>query len=157
MLKIVILFSTAFLLFVGCRHVDRDSNIYKKCSTDIVFGRLRDSNNYEAEQDDCVFLMDSSLYSEKSDSHVLLIRNSLIISHDDYLKHQQNLDSIVKISGEKSDSLSIFIDICINGKILPISLLNNNLQISEYVKMLRSLLGKYGHVPIPKRYRGIIK
>ncbi len=85
MLKIVILFSTAFLLFMGCRQT---IYINWRSNPTYTYTSISCSHWSKLTERDEILLFDNHIYSINSDVSMLASRNAILISTADYIKHQ---------------------------------------------------------------------
>ncbi|MBI5323760.1 MAG: hypothetical protein HZB41_00490 [Ignavibacteriae bacterium] len=114
--------------------------------TSIYFGRYYNDTESRINEKDITVLLDSNVYPEKP-KQFLDFGNYIVISHEKYLKHQQELDRIIKIEGDKSDSLNIGIEYYNEKKERKYYSINKKEQILEYTEIIRLLLNVDGFLP----------
>ncbi|TAL67435.1 MAG: hypothetical protein EPN82_14590 [Bacteroidetes bacterium] len=154
MYRVLLLFFTVYLVVVYKVYPQCDEK-YSKGITIIIFPHYN-FNSYQFTEKDVITLIDSTV---APDGPVVFMgsRLPIIITHEKYVKHQQELNRIAKIEGEKPDSLRIDIDNCYENNEEKLYIFYNMAQITEYIKILRLLIGEDEYLPIEHYIQAIKK
>lgn len=159
MYKLLIISFSLLLFVTGCSHTQIERTTPFNGVTSIYFGYRHNNYNdrFSMTEHDVIYLLDDEFQNEKDAFSLSWDReNAILISHKDYLKHQKEVDSLVKIPVVQSDSLTIFIDTFENGAKIGYYSIISDQQISYYIKFLDKILKKYNHSFYMKHYKEII-